>query len=94
MNENTENQNAALKYKGRPLVRKGNVLCFGNSAVDRHILILDVKNTKSERGLDVASEVAIFVRDTENNSFVKSSTKNSLYEAFELGEIWLESYVK
>jgi len=96
MSENTENKGAVLTYKGKPLVRKDNVICFGDAASDKYILTLTVKETKNERGLDVASKVLILIQSTDINSqeIVKFAEKDTLYEAFEIGEIWLESYLK
>ena len=96
MSENVETQTALLTYKGKPFVRKDNVICFGDAKKDKYILTLTVKETKNERGLTVASKVLILIQSTDINSqeIVKFAEKDTLYEAFEIGEIWLESYLK
>ena len=86
----SEDKNAALTYKGKPLVRKDNVICFGDAKTDKYILTLTVKDTKDEKGLEVATKVLILVQTSDGN-IVKFGEKDSLYEAFEIGEIWLES---
>jgi len=87
----SENKNAALAYKGKPLVRKDNVICFGDAKTDKYILTLTVKESKKdEKGNDIASKVLILVQTSDGN-IVKFGEKDSLYEAFEIGEIWLES---
>ena len=89
-----ENKNAVLTYKGKPLVRKGNVICFGDANTDKYILTLTIKDAKKdEKGLEIATSVLILIQSSDKNSqeIVKFGEKDSLYEAFEIGEIWLES---
>lgn len=95
--EQNENKTAALTYKGKPLVRKDNVICFGDVKSDKYILTLTVKETKNENGLDIASKVLILIQNTDreaNDMIVKFGEKESLYEAFEIGEIWLDNFLK
>jgi len=94
--ELTENKNAALTYKGKPLVRKDNVICFGDVNADDYVLTLTIKETKDEKGLEIATKVLILIQSSDINSkaIVKFGEKESLYEAFEIGEIWLDSLLK
>ncbi|MCL2095363.1 MAG: hypothetical protein FWH10_00495 [Oscillospiraceae bacterium] len=87
---------SALKYKGRPLVRKGDVICYGDAKSDDYVLVLDIKEKKREKGIETASDVLISIQssDPELKETVKFGRKESLYAAFEIGEIWLESYLK
>ena len=94
--EVNENKNAALTYKGKPLVRKDNVICFGDAASDKYVLTLTVKDTKNEKGLEIATSVLILIQSSDAGSqeIAKFGEKDSLYEAFEIGEIWLDSLLK
>ena len=94
--ELNENKNAVLMYKGKPLVRKDNVICYGDANADDYILTLTVKDAKKEKGLEIATKVLILIQssDIESKQIVKFGEKDSLYEAFEIGEIWLDSYIK
>lgn len=47
-------QNAGLTYKGRPLMRKDNMIYYGSMA-DSHIVMLQVLESKKVNGLDVAT---------------------------------------
>ena len=94
MNEVKEN---ILTYKGKPLVRKGEMLCFGNHS-DKYILILNVLETKKEKGFEIASRVFVRIQSTstlaeKKDNVVKYTEKNSLYEAFDIGEAWLNKYL-
>ena len=87
-------EKAVLTYKGRPLVRKDKTICFGH-VTDKYILILTILETKTQKGLDVASRVLVQLQNTDENvsskdRVVKSTEKDSLYEAFDIGEIWLD----
>jgi hypothetical protein len=96
MSENIENKPDVTTYKGKPLVRKDNVICFGDATLDKYILTLTVKETKNEGGVDVASKVLILIQSTDISSqeIVKFGEKDTLYEAFEIGEIWLNNQLK
>ena len=101
MSENKEQKPNAdtasvLTYKGKPLVRKDNVICFGDVKNDKYILTLTIKDTKTEKGVEVASSVLILIQstDAESKEIVKFGEKDTLYEAFEIGEIWLDGYLK
>lgn len=50
-------ENAVLKYKGYPLMRKDNMVYFGSMA-DTHIVMLQILETKKVGDLDVATRVS------------------------------------
>jgi len=76
-----------LTYKGKPLVRKGNVICFGDAQNDKYVLMLEIRDKNN---------ILILIQstDAESKEIVKFGSKESLYDAFEIGEIWLESQLK
>ena len=85
--EPAKNKSEVLTYRGKPLVRKDDIICYGDAKSDKYILMLQV------RGSNIL--VAIQSTDRESTeSIVKYGQKDSLYEAFEIGEIWLENYLK
>ena len=47
-----------LTYKGRPLMRKDNLIYYGSMA-DSHIIMLQVLETKKVNDTDIATRVAI-----------------------------------
>ena len=91
-----ENKNAVLTYKGKPLVRKDNEICFGDAAADKYVLTLKIRETKNEKGLEIATNVLILIQSSDAGSqeIAKFGEKDSLYGAFEIGEIWLDSLLK
>jgi len=89
-----ENKNAALTYKNKPLARKGNVICFGDAEADRYVMTLTIMGSRQEKGFEIATNVRILIQSPDTGEIVKFGEKDSLYEAFEIGEIWLDSFLK
>ncbi len=80
-----------LEYKGRPLVREGDTICYGDMD-SKCILILEIISHKEENGHNVPDNILIQVVDPKNQSnIIRQGFKQGLYEAFNLGVIWLES---
>jgi len=87
-------ENAVLKYKGRPLMRKDNVVYYGSMA-DSHIVMLQILETKKVNDMDVASKVSVQLQLTDpsvrsRDRIVKKSEKDGFYTALDLGCVWLE----
>ena len=83
-----------LTYKNRPLVRSGNTIYYGNMT-DKFVIKMDIKSSKKQDDLDIADKVAVSLVHTDDNMnpkdrVIKSSEKSGLYEALDLGAIWLE----
>ncbi len=83
-----------LTYKGRPLMRKDNMIYYGSMA-DSHIIMLQVLETKQVNGHDVASRVSVQLQLTDpaaksRDRVVKKSEKAGLYTALDVGCVWLE----
>ena len=87
-------ENAVLMYKGRPLMRKDNIVYYGSMA-DSHIVMLQILESKKVGDQDVASKVSIQLQLTDpaarsRDRVVKKSEKDGLYTALDLGHVWLE----
>lgn len=85
-------------YKGKPLVRCGDVLFYGNMD-ERYVIRLQIKTKKMVNDLEVADKVAVQLMCTDpdispRKQVVKSSEKNGLYLALDIGEIWLNRALK
>ena len=57
-------ENAVLMYKGRPLMRKDNLIYYGSMA-DSHIVMLQILETKQVNGQEVASRVSVQLQLTD-----------------------------
>ena len=85
-----------LMYKGLPLVREDNIICYG-SMDDEYILRMIIMSTKEINGKSVPDKILIQVMKTDNSladheKIVKQDMKSGFYDAFEIGLIWLERY--
>ena len=83
-----------LTYKGHPLRRKDNLIYYSSMA-DKYIIALQVLATRKEGDMDVASKVSVQLQLTDpdlksRDRVVKKSEKASLYDAMDVGAIWLE----
>lgn len=83
-----------LMYKGKPLVRQGQFVFYGNPD-DKYILFMNILDTKKVGDLNVASRVLVQIQNTDddisfNEKVVKQCEKKNFYDAFEIGCIWLE----
>ena len=83
-----------LSYKGHPLRRKDNLIYYGSMA-DKYIIVLQVLSTQKEGDLEMANKVSIQLQLTDpdiksRDVVVKRSEKQNLYDAMDLGAIWLE----
>lgn len=77
-----------LEYMGRPLVRQGDTICYGDMS-ERCILILEIFSHEKETGLP--KTVLVQVVDSQDpNKIIKQGQKDGLYNAFSMGLIWLE----
>ena len=83
-----------LMYKGRPLMRKDNLIYYGSMA-DSHIVMLQILESKKVGDADIATRVTVQLQLTDPNArsrdrIVKKSEKDGLYTALDFGCVWLE----
>jgi len=79
-----------LEYKGKPLVREGDTICYGNMT-DKYVLVLEIMSYKEESGVKVPNDIFIQVINPQNSGDIKNQgQKKGLYSAWEIGLIWLE----
>ena len=83
-----------LMYKGRPLMRKDNLIYYGSMA-DSHIVMLQILDTKKVGDTEIASRVSVQLQLTDpsvksRDRVVKKGEKPGLYTALDFGAVWLE----
>ena len=83
-----------LMYKGRPLMRKDNMIYYGSMA-DSHIVMLQVLESKKVNDMNVATRVSVQLQLTDpavksRDRIVKKSEKDGLYTALDVGSVWLQ----
>lgn len=83
-----------LVYKNHPLRRIDKMIYYGSMA-DSHIILMQVKETRKEKDLEIATKVSVELQRTapdlkSRDRVVKRSEKSSLYDAMDISAIWLE----
>lgn len=84
-----------FSYKGLPLVRNGNFIYYGDPA-QSHILFLTVVSEDKD-GVPTKVSVQLLLTDESlppMDRLLKSGEKNSLYEALDIGLVWLQRALK
>ena len=86
--------NIPLTYKGRPLLRKDNIIYYGSMG-DKYIAMLQILSTRKVNDLDVADKVSVQLQLTDSDisskdRIVKTTPKDGLYDAMDIASIWLE----
>jgi hypothetical protein len=93
--EKASGEAAALPlYKGKPLVRSGNTLYYGDPS-DKYIAMLQIISNKTVADMELADKVSVQILLTDENvhtskRIVKKTEKNGLYTALNIASIWLE----
>ena len=87
-------KNEVLTYRGRPLMRKDNLIYYGSMA-DPYIVMLQVLESKDLKELKLATKVSVQLQLTDPNAkardrVVKKSEKDGFYTALDVGCVWLE----
>ncbi len=83
-----------LTYKGKPLMRSDNEIYYGSSE-DKFILALNIVDEIPSGDITVANRVKVTLisNDTTlpfDKRIIRSSEKHGIYNALEIGSIWLE----
>ena len=83
-----------LTYKGKPLVRSGNMLYYGDMS-EKCVVVLQILTTKTVGDMTVADKIQVQLLSTDpevrmKDRILKKSEKNGLYNAMDIGSIWLE----
>ena len=87
-------KNEVLTYRGRPLMRKDNLIYYGSMA-DPYIVMLQVLESKDLKDLKLTTKVSVQLQLTDPNAkardrVVKKSEKDGFYTALDVGCVWLE----
>lgn len=83
-----------LTYKDKPLVRSGNTLYYGNMS-DKFVVMLQILTTKELDGVTIADKVSVQLINTDpdvrpHDRIAQKTEKKGLYNAMDIGSIWLE----
>ena len=83
-----------LTYKGRPLMRKDNLIYYGSMA-DKYIIMLQITDTKTVKDMEIATHVSVQLQKTDpslksRERIVKKTETDGLYTAMDIATVWLD----
>ena len=92
LNANGIGNEEFLEYKGKPLVRNGDDIYYGNLS-DKYYILMSVMTDKksSVTNEDIPGQILVQLIESETKKPVSDKQKmvNGLAEAFEFAEAWL-----
>jgi len=84
-------QDGGLNFKGKPLVRRGKLLYYGNPE-DKYIVMMEVLSSTKIIDLDVSTRVVVKLQTNDipgSEKVLKKAERDGLYSALDVGEFWL-----
>lgn len=87
------NKNGFPVYRGKPLVRSGDTIYYGNMS-DKYVIKIDIKTKKKHDDLEIADKCVVQLMLTDpdiraRKQIVKTSEKTGLYLALDIADAWL-----
>lgn len=83
-----------LTYKGKPLVRNGNTIYYGDMR-EPYVAMLQILDNKEFRDMELPQKVSVQILSTDTElrpkeRIKKRTEKGTLYDAINIASIWLE----
>lgn len=83
-----------LTYKGRPLVRSGNVIFYGNLN-DKNVVMMQILESSPEGDVENATRISVELQNNDpeakpNERVIQKTEKKSMADAMEIATIWLD----
>jgi len=80
----------SLIYKGKPLVKRGNTVVYGDIA-DEYYVRMEILDTESYQDLELATDVVVTLMS--GAQVIKKAEREGLYRALDIGAYWLEEAI-
>lgn len=82
--------NEFVEYKGRPVVRQGDDIFYGDLSEKYYVYMMIMSDKKSPKGEEnVPGTIMVQLLDSQTKKPEKQKITNGLAEAFEFAEAWL-----
>ena len=93
-----ENTGKPLLFKGKPLVRAGNTIYYGDLA-DPFIAMLQITGTEKSNDIELPSHIAVQILSTDEDlpileRIMQNTVQDNLYDAVNIAAIWLERILR
>ena len=84
------NENEFVEYKGKPIVRQGDDIFYGDLSEKYYVYMMIMSDKKSpKREQTVPGTIMVQLLDSNTKKPEKQKITNGLAEAFEFAEAWL-----
>ena len=83
--------NEFLEYKGRPLVRQGDDIYYGDMSDNYYIYMMVMDETETSNGT-VPTKILVQLLDSNTKSPKEQKMLTGFKDAFEFADAWLERY--
>ena len=84
------NEGEFLEYKGKPLVRQGDDIFYGDLSEKNYVYMMIMSDKKSLKGdVNIPDMIMVQLLDSATKSPIKQKITKGLAEAFEFAEAWL-----
>ena len=93
LNANGVGQNEYLEYKGKPLVRQGNEIIYGDMSDKFYIFMMIMTEKNTDNG-KVPDKIMVQLFESAIQALTNQKVVNGFKEAFEFADAWLERYNK
>ena len=80
-------EQTALIYKGRPLVKRGNTVIYGDIN-DEYYICIEILDTETYQDMELATDVSVALMSGAR--VVKKAEREGIYRALDIGAYWLE----
>ena len=83
-------ENEFVEYKGRPIVRQGDDIFYGDMSEKYYVYMMIMSDKKSPKSDEnVPGTIMVQLLDSQTKKPEKQKITNGLAEAFEFAEAWL-----
>ena len=83
-------QDEFVEFKGKPLVRQGDDIFYGDLSEKYYIYMMIMGEAKSPKGdINVPTTIMVQLLESSTKKIEKQTIVNGLMEAFEFAEAWL-----
>ena len=83
-------ENEFVEYKGKPIVRQGDDIFYGDLSERYYVYMMIMSDKKSPKGEQtVPGTIMVQLLDSNTKKPEKQKITNGLAEAFEFAEAWL-----
>lgn len=82
-----------LEYKGKPLVRQGSEIIYGDMS-DKYYIFMMIMTEKTSEGTSVPDKIMVQLFESSTKNLTNQKIVSGFKEAFEFADAWLDRYNK